>query len=194
MATEGALPECNNTLLRNPDKLHDWLSIADKYMQAYAESPKTFLLPRAHEFLKPIIETYALDLEGFTYYLVGLRDSFDRYSTAYKDIQAIYRRVNGRLIQQQRRERVNRAVAKAEELYGEIPFTQRMQWMAELEHEWAKRRLEFLEANRRRYENDRLPTEDRAELLAEFWENIDHEIYEGKIPKWNSPNHGATQP
>lgn len=194
MTTEGALPECTNTLLRNPDKMQEWLLIADKYMQTYAENPKTFLLPRAHEFLKPLIESYALNLEGFTLYLVGLRDSFDRTSRAYKDVQSLYRKVNGRLIQQQRRERINRAVAKAEELYGEIPYTHRMQWMAELEHQWAKRRLEFLEANRRRYKKDRLPSEDRAELLAEFWENIDHEIYEGKLPQWNSPNRGATQP
>lgn len=193
MGEEGTLPECTNALLRNPDKLRDWLSIADKHMQTYAENPRTFLLPRAHEFLKPLIEAYANNLEGFVEYLVGIRDCFDRQSAAFKDVQAIYRRVNSRYIQQQRRARMDRAIVKAEELYGRIPYLARIQWVADLEHAWASRRLDFLEANRRRYKSDRLPSEDRVELLAEFWEQIDNEIYEGKLPPWNSQNHGATQ-
>jgi len=194
LGEHGGLRECTNTLLRNPDKLNEWLSVADKHMQSYAEDPRQFLLPRAHVFLQPLIATYALNIEGFTLYLVGLRDSFDRNSVAYKSVQKVYRRINGRYIQQQRRERMDRAVAKAEELFGEIPFLQRLQWIAHLEHQWAKRRLSYLEAQRGRYENDRLPAEDRVELLAEFWEQIDTEIYEGRLPDWNSPNPGATQP
>lgn len=192
MGQEETLPECTNTLLRNPDKLKDWLSIADQHMQTYAENRATFLLPRAHEFLKPLIETYATNLEGFTEYLLGIRDCFDRQSAAFKDAQAVYRRINGRYIQQQRRARMDRAIAKAEEMWGHIPYVSRVQWMAALEHQWANRRLDFLEANRRRYQRDRLPSEDRTELLAEFWEQIDTEIYEGKLPPWNSQNHGVT--
>jgi hypothetical protein len=194
LGVEDTLTECTNSLLRNPDKMREWLAVADKHMQTYAEDKKNFLLPRAHEFLEPLILTYANNLEGFTEYLVGLRDRFDRSSAAFKDMQAIYRRVNGRYIQQQRRERMERATEKAEELYGKIPYMQRVQWAARLEHEWAKRRLDFLDAHRRKYENDRLPAEDRVELLAEFWEGIDNEIHEGRIPNWNSTNHGATPP
>lgn len=190
--TGEALPECTNILLRNPDKLKDWLTIADKYMQTYAGNPKEFLLPRAHEFMKPLIESYALNVEGFTQYLVGLRDCFDRSSQQFKDVQAIYRRVNGRYVQQQRRERMARAVAKAEELYGGFPYTQRIQWMANLEHEWAQRRLAFLEIQRKRIGEERVPTDLRTELLLEFWDAIDTEIYEGNIPPWNLTNHGVT--
>lgn len=125
--------------------------------------------------------------------MTGLRNTLWSCA-AYKDVQRVYRRINGRYIQQQRRERMDRAVAKATERYGEVPFMHRMQWMAALEHRWANRRLDFLEANRQRYDNDRLPSEDRAELLAEFWEGIDNEIYEGNVPNWNLQNPGATQP
>lgn len=185
MGQEESLPECTTALLRNPDKLRDWLSIADHHMQTYAENRATFLLPRAHEFLKPLIETYAENLEGFTEYLLGIRDCFHRQSAAFKDVQAVYRRINGRYIQQQRRVRMERAIAKAEEMNGSIPYVQRVQWIANLEHQWAVRRLDFLEAHRHRYANDRLPSEDRVELLEQFWEQIDTEIYEGKIPPWN---------
>jgi hypothetical protein len=185
LVTEGELPECTNILLRNPDSIKDWLSIADKHMQTYAENPNLFLLPRAHEFLKPLIESYADNTEGFIEYLTGLRDCFDRGTRQFSDIQSVYRRVNGRHVQQTRRERINRAVSKAEELYGEIPFTHRMRWMAELEHEWAQRRLMFLEVQRERLKQERLSSEQRTEYLLEFWDAIDTEIYEEKVPPWN---------
>lgn len=189
------LKECTNTLLRNPDKVKEWLSLADKYMQTFVQNEKMFLLPRAHEFLKPLIDAYAHDPDGFVHFLVELRDCYDKGSAQFVEVQAIYRRVNGRYVQQSRRERIGRAVAKAEELYGEIPFTLRMQWMAELEHEWAQRRLAFLEQQRKRLKLERLSTEMRTEYLLEFWDIIDTEIYEGNIPPWNnSTKHGATQP
>lgn len=190
---ESALSQCTNALLRNPDKAAEWIAVADRHMQTYVESPETFLLPKAHEFLKPLIESYALNLDGFTQYLVGLRDSFDRRSSQFTQIQAVYRRVNGRYVQQQRRERIGRAVAKAEELYGTVHYQERVFWMARVEHEWAQRRIAFLEQQRRRIGEPRLSVDIRTELLLEFWDGIDTEIYEGNIPPWNSPKHGVTR-
>jgi hypothetical protein len=190
MENEGTLSEFTNTLLRNPDKVKKWITVADKYMQTYADNSEMFLLPKAHEFMKPLIDSYALNLEGFTQYLLGLRDCFDRRSAQFTEVQAIYRRVNGRYVQQQRRERIGRAVAKAEELYGEIPYQQRMQWMADREHEWALRRLAWLDIQRRRI-GERISVEVRTELLLEFWDMIDTEIYEGDLPSWNSKTLGA---
>ena len=173
------------TRLRNPDKVKDWLNIADKHMMNYASNPDVFLLPKAHEFMKPLIEAFAHNTEGYAQYLVDLRDNFDRRSLPFVEIQAIYRRVNGRAVQQARRERIARAVAKAEELYGEIPYTKRMQWMAEREHEWAQRRLTFLEQQRERLKQERLAVDVRTEMLLEFWDIIDTEIYKGELPPWN---------
>lgn len=183
----GDLPvtEVTESLLRNPDKLTDLLTIADKHMQTYQESPELFMLPKAHEFLLPLIETFASDLEGFTFYLIELRDKFDRSSKQFVEIQKIYRRINGRHVQASRRDRIRRAVAKAEDQWGEIPFTLRMHWMAKLEHEWAQRRLVFLDHARQRLKTERLSTEQRTEVLLEFWDIIDTEIYEGNIPSWN---------
>lgn len=189
---ESELSQCTNVLLRNPDKVPEWVTLADRYMQTYAEDPKAFLLPKAHEFLKPLIESYALNIDGFTQYLIGLRDCFDRGSSQFTQIQAIYRRVNGRYVQQQRRERISRAVAKATELYGDVSYQERMFWMARIEHEWAQRRIAFLELQRKRLRTERLSVELRAELLLEFWDTIDTEIYEGNVPPWNSLKHGVT--
>lgn len=179
------LEETTSALLRNPDKVSEWVIIADKHMMSYAKDQRLFVLPKQHEFMKPLIEAFAHDLVGFAEYLLQLRDNFDRRSRQFVDIQAVYRRVNGRSVQQQRRERMARAIAKAEELYGEIAYTKRMQWMAELEHHWAQRRLAFLEQQRKRLKQERLSTEMRTEMLLEFWDIIDTEIYKGELPQWN---------
>lgn len=182
---ESPLSAVTATLLRNPDKVKEWLTIADKHMTSYEDNPEVFLLPKAHEFLKPLIEAYSNNLEGFTQYLLELRDNFDRKSSQFVDVQAIYRRLNGRYVQQSRRERMARAIIKAEALFGEIPYTKRMQWMAEQEHVWAQRRLAFLEQQRKRLKQERLSTELRTEMLLEFWDIIDTEIYKGELPPWN---------
>ena len=182
---ESPLSAVTATLLRNPDKVEEWLTIADKHMTSYEDNPDVFLLPKAHEFLKPLIEAYSNNLEGFTQYVLEIRDSFDRRSLQFVKVQAIYRRLNGRYVQQSRRERMARAIIKAEALYGEIPYTKRMQWMAEQEHIWAQRRLAFLEQQRKRLKQDRLSTDLRTEMLLEFWDIIDTEIYEGNLPPWN---------
>ena len=155
-------------------------------MQTFVENRVNFLLPKAHEVLGPVIHTYAHDTEGFTKYLLELRDTFSKQDLAWEQVQKLQRRVNGRFVQQQRRERSSRAVVKAIELHGEADYHQRLQWVAKLEHEWAGRRLLFLDAYRDTRKKTRIDTETRAELLAQFWDIVDTEIFEGKgLPPWN---------
>jgi len=183
--TDSELQATIEIFLRSPDKAAEWLTLADKYAQAYLEDPKIFLLPTAHGFLKPIIERYANDLEGLAQYIETVRDAFDRRSAQWLAIQRVYRRINGRHVQQLRRSRSNRAVEKAIELFGSVDYQTRLQWVANLENDWAKRRLVFLDAQRDKFKGGRISVEDRVELLAEFWNDIDTEIYEGRLKKWN---------
>lgn len=180
------LTACTETLLKNPHSVNKWVKLADKYMQAYADNPHQFLLPKTHEFLEPLIKAFAPDVEGFTLYLISLRDMFDKSDKSWEQIQSHYRRINGRLVQKMRRERSNRAVAKAEGLYGSTDYHTRLQWVANLEHNWSQRRLAFLDSKRASFSSGRIDTDTRAELLAVFWEIIDTEIYEGKeLPNWS---------
>ena len=183
--TDSALQTTIEIFLRSPDKAAEWLTLADKYAQAYLEDPKIFLLPTAHGFLKPIIERYANDLEGLAQYVETVRDAFDRRSAQWLALQRVYRRINGRHVQQLRRSRSNRAVEKAIELFGSVDYQTRLQWVANIENDWAKRRLVFLDAQRDKFTGGRISVEDRVELLAEFWNDIDTEIYEGRLKKWN---------
>ncbi len=185
---EPLIKDTTEFLLRNPSGVKKWLTLADKYMQTFVEAPNDFLLPKAHLILKPLIEAYAKNTDGFLQYIIGVRDSFSQEDKSWDEAQAIYRRINGRFVQQQRRERSSRAITKAVELFGAAPqYHKRLKWVADLEHSWAKRRLAFLEVHREKMANLRIDTETRADLLAEFWEIIDTEIFEGEIPPWETP-------
>mgnify|MGYP003968432645 FL=1 len=181
-----AIQDCTEFFLKNPHSVKKWLTLVDKYMQTLAKEPEMFLMPKAHDFLQPLVESYATDTEGFTQYLVYIRDSFSKSDLAWEHVQSAYRKINGRYVQQVRRERSNRACVKAEELYGPTDYHSRLQWVADLEHSWAQRRLAFLEKHRSDRRAGRLDTETRAELLVEFWKVVDTEIKEGReIPPWN---------
>jgi hypothetical protein len=141
-----------------------------------------FILPKQHAFLLPIIETYSSNALAFMRYIRGVRDSFSRGSDAALEMQLLHRRVNSRSVQQIRRERTTRAMRKAEEMHGPAPFTTKQAWVARLEQIWSKRRLAFMDAASA---GKRLTVDERAELLAEFWDGIDNEITHGeRIPKW----------
>jgi hypothetical protein len=183
--TKDYLAASKERLLKYPDKICDRLNVVDKHMQSYDQQHQTVLLPAGYEFLQPLATTFVRDLGGFGTFMLELRDSFDRRSRHFVDIQKLYRRVNGRYVQQSRRERMARATEKAEELFGPIPYPKRIQWMTDIEHEWAKRRLEFLKVVRKKSGEQHLSTEDRAEALLEFWDTIDTEIYDGRLSKWN---------
>jgi len=175
--------ETTNLLLSNLDRTGTWLRITDQYIQAHNKDPKSFSLPKSYALLQPLIEAYANNPEGFLYYVRGIRDSIEKDSAAYAEVHTVFRRLNGRLTQQMRRERSQRAVEKAEDLYGPTGYHDRMQWVSQLEHSWAKRRISFLSMASG---GVRLSLDERTELLIEFWDEIDTEINNGRrLPKWN---------
>tara|TARA_R100000655_G_scaffold46632_1_gene83602 strand:+ start:780 stop:1379 length:600 start_codon:yes stop_codon:yes gene_type:complete len=180
------LEECTEKLLRTPTSINKWIEIADKHMQTKRTDPVIFSLPRAHEFLSPMISVFQKDIEAFLDYIIMLRDNFSKGDKTWEDVQKVYRKINGRHVQAIRRGRASRACAKAQELYGETDYHSRLQWVSDLEHKWANRRLDFLDGYRAKYKTDRIDTETRKEALIEFWNMIDTEIYEGRnIPPWN---------
>ena len=178
-----SIQDSTNTLLSNKNGIATWLNVADNYIQAFNEDRANFVLPRAYIALKPIIESYANNLEGFALYVKGMRDTVAKKDPMYVELQALYRRVNGRYIQQVRRERSQRVVVKAEKLFGMADYHTKQRWVADLEHNWAQRRISFMQNVSK---GKRLGMEERAEHLAEFWNDIDTEINNGEgLSDWN---------
>lgn len=164
-------------------KVVEWLRLADIYMQSYNKAPKHFVLPRAHAHLKPLIEAYANNLPGFVRYILGVRDSYTHDVAVYDELNRLYRTISTRELQQQRRERVGRAIDKALEKRGRpVSFDTRMRYARMLEQDWGKRRITFLDEHRAKTQRNRLSIEERAELLEGFWKSIDDEIAIGDLP------------
>lgn len=173
-----SLRDTTEMILYDTSRTARWVQAADYYIRQYNTDREHFVLPKAFAALAPVIEEYADNFGGFVQYVQGIRDSLPPKSQASKDAQVVYRKVVVRYVQQQRRERVDRAMKKAQELYGDAPFQTRLAWMAKLEHVWAKRRLEYLARKK-------MSREERAEALEEFWDMIDEEIEAGeRIPRW----------
>lgn len=168
-----------------PDKAAELLALADMYIRAFNEAPEQFILPHDHAILLPLIERYHSNMAAFVLYVLGVRDSLPPKSLWHEAVHDLYRRLSGRYVQRVRRERMNRAMAKAVELYGDAPYDVKARWLRRLEKLWAQRRLAFLADWRRGRAHRTLSRTDQADALTEFWDMIEQEIANGeRIPKW----------
>lgn len=181
------ISDTTELILLNPAKAAAWLEAADRYRTLYLENPEQFILPAQNAVLAPLLEAYANNLGGMTRYMAGIRDELKRqgYDNEAEAVHTVYRKVYIRYMQQHRRERSTRALAKAVELHGDAPFQTRLAWTARMEHIWARRRLAYLSAARKG-NGGRLDIIQKNEALADFWDLIDQEIQRGeRIPPWN---------
>ena len=174
--------ELTDDLLLNHEPAK-WLRLADSYIQMFNKSPREFILPREHARLKPLIEIYAHDLQGFVLYILGVRDSYTHDAATYADLHKLYRTVSTRALQQDRRVRLNAAVEKAMQLRGRpASFHTRATWARRMEQAWGQRRLQHMSEYRDKTQRNRLTVEERSEILDEFWKSIEEEIARGDLP------------
>ena len=80
------LSDCTEKLLRTPTSINKWIEIADKHMQTKKADPDMYALPRAHEFLSPVIDALN-NIEEFLDYIIMLRDNFSKGDKTWEDIQ-----------------------------------------------------------------------------------------------------------
>lgn len=177
-----SLQAITEKLLDDPE-IAEKLRLADMYIRLYNENPKVFVLPRRYIELKDIIEAFALDLDKFVKYLRACRDSVVPQSQQYRELHELYRTINLRRVQQQRRDRLDQAWAWYERRNPKAPYDQKVRWRRKLEQQWGKRRMAALAEARRSTTNKRLSLAEMDDILAEFWAEIQREITEGKLPE-----------
>lgn len=177
-----SLQTTTDKLLDDP-AIAEKLRLADMYIRQYNESPKTFVLPRQYVEIKDVIEAFALDLTKFVRYVRACRDSVAPHSPQHRDLHDLFRTLNVRCVQQQRRDRLDQAWAWYERKNPTASYDQKVRWRRKLEQQWGKRRLAVLAEARRNTENRRLSLAEMDEILAKFWAEIQQEITEGKLPE-----------
>lgn len=176
-----SLPELTEHLASDP-RAAEKLRLADNYMLQQQRMGRSFRLPEEHADIEPIIERYSKNLAKFVAYVKALRDDAPPRSSGYIALHEFYRTLEVRLIQQQRRDRARKAYAWVERHYPKMTYEQKQRWLRKLEQQWGRERMEFLELARNKTSGGRLSTEEREELLAEFWAGVDKEVEKGNLP------------
>lgn len=176
-----SLPELTDHLASDPQAA-DKLRLADNYMLQRQRMGRTFRLPDEHAEIEPLIEKYSTNLSKFVAYVKNLRDQAQPRSSGYIALHELYRTLEVRMIQQERRERARKAYAWVEKNHPKLNYEQRQRWIRKLEQQWGRERMQFLEGYRGKTKTGRLSTEEREELLQEFWAEIDKRVDGGDLP------------
>jgi hypothetical protein len=176
------LKEFRATVLRL-DRPEDVLKLADSYLTRMQEMGDKFILPREHVLVKPALEYYAGDLAGWVKFVKSVRDRLPKDGrTFHQGIQELYRTLEIRLTQQERRERLDAAVAVAvKKRLIDDDYDSKMRYARRCTQVWKIRRDNLLKAHIPK--KGRISLEERDELLTKFWEDIMAEIRNGEVPK-----------
>lgn len=161
-----------------------YVKLADSYIRAYNKLPTKFILPHEHAALKPVIESFAKDTAAFADYIKLLRDACD--GTDKTELHELYRSISVRALQHVRRARLKKAMEhvlpKVEKAVGRpLSYEEQMLVSKQIEHEWGKLRMDAMDAARSR-KKDRITTDERTEVLEEFWRELENSLEAGDVP------------
>lgn len=181
------LRDATSQLLRAHD-VGRWIELADNYIRLYNKMPSSFVLPADHALLKPVIDAFAADPRAFCDYIRAMRDGST--GTAYDELHYLYRTISLRTLQNERRNRVKKAVesvtAKLEDRLGrQLSYQDKQAIGRVIEQTWGIRRMQVMSEERALRKADRLSSEERSEVLISFWNNIDSKIDKG-IPVFDN--------
>ena len=183
MSTLVELREARDTLLQiaNPDRV---LRYADELMNTLRSNREIFELPAAHAWLKPILEYYTDDLDGWVKFLKNVRDRLEPKSDDYKAVYEFYKVINVRAIQRRTRALIdvatNIAVRKG---YLEDTWDAKQRYAKRCVQAWKLRKDTLLTNIRKASPTGRVSVHHREEVLAEFWDKLADEVNRGEVPK-----------
>jgi len=171
-------------VLRKSDSPAAVLDLADSYMPLAQKLGAKFGLPPDHEYLRPVIAKYAADLSGWLTFIKKERDQRTKGARSYDDdLHALYRRVHTRVVQQERRDRINRAIAAAlatglieNTVDAKAAYSRKCVAAWQLRRQ--KVRKSLLGGGQERADRDEF-----NDAVDQMWADIDAEIARGELPK-----------
>lgn len=159
----------------------DCIMLADMYIEMYNRTPTNFRVPQEHKALQAVVTFYHNKPSEFVKFVRGIRDAATKEQ--YGSIHELFRRVQSRFVQQERRRRLAEGIALIEKaLNVSFSFGQKQSVATWLEQYWGKERTSALEDARRTCGNERLLTDERAEICEVFWEGVDADLKNDIVP------------
>lgn len=177
------LKELRDTLtqIAHPDRV---LKLADRYLQDFEERKDEFILPKEHALVKPILEYYVGDLDGWKKFIRIVRDRLPPSSQERHDVQELYKLICVRVIQRRNRVLLEAAtdVAIRKNL---IPssWDTKQRYAKRCIQAWKIRKDNMLRAVRQQSPKGRVSADHREQLLREYWDQVAAEIENGEVPK-----------
>lgn len=180
------LTDATTAVLNTQDPAAE-LRLVDDYIAAWRKRGDRFILPREHAHLAPIVERYADQPSALLKYVRAVRDevamSRGMATMEYKHLQELVRTLDVRYVQVARRDRLRAAVEWLSREQPELTTEHKKVWVRRVEQRWAKQRLAWLTAERKKA-GGRLSEDLRRAALDAFWDNIDEQIAVGALPRY----------
>jgi hypothetical protein len=178
------LKEFRDTLLRI-DRPEDVLRLADTYLHQMETMGDTFILPKEHAMVKPVLEQYAGDLSGWVKFVKNVRDRLPVTGRQFHEgVQELYRTLVVRKTQIERRARLDAAVSVAvQKKLITNDYVTKQNYANRCTQVWKLRRDKMLEIAAKQCRTGRLSVDERETMLEEFWSNVTEEIENGEVPK-----------
>lgn len=182
------LKEVRDTIvsIANPVEV---LRFADSEMDKLREQGSMYELSARHAWIKPILEFYTQDLEGWLKFVKSVRNKLapakrgDLLTDEYLAVQAFYKVLQVRWIQRRTRAitdvAVDLAVSKG---LIEDNWVSKQRYMKRCVQFWKARKDAMLDAVRKASPTKRVSVDHREELLALFWDQTATEVNNGDIP------------
>jgi hypothetical protein len=142
-----------------------------------------FALPARYADMKPFIDVFVGDAKLWRDFVVSVRNALIYKAPARLEVQELFRTIDIRITQRERRERLARAVAAALDKHLIVDdYKVKTEYANLLTRDWLRRKETLLRSHREGGKQ-RLTVDYRRTLLDEFWAKIDAEIEKGELPK-----------
>lgn len=177
------LRELRDTLtqIAHPDRV---LRLADKYLQDFTENREDFILPKEHVLVKPLLEFYVGDLDGWKKFVRIVRDRLPQGSDERRAVQELYKVLEVRAIQRRNRILIDAAtdVAIRKGLLDPT-WESKQRYAKRCIQAWKARKDNMLKTVRSQSPTGRVSADHREKLLKEYWTMVSEEVNNGEVPK-----------
>jgi len=169
--------------LINAPNRHELLLAAYEQLHAYNKSPKYYVLPNLYGWMRPAIEIYGNDPEGYLDFVRSVVDHFPKRSDERANLKPPLRKAESWVDQLIRRRRVALAQDAYEKAHG--PFAdndEKKLYGLRIFALWKLQRQNILAKLVRTSESGRSSAEDRRDACTAHWEKIEKELAQGTVP------------